>query len=59
MAVASDGTSVDGKFEPAAFIQKNLHVEGVQVFFDEITARRSPGRSRSSSEESASQVVNL
>jgi len=52
MALASDGTSVDGKFQAAAFIQKNFHIEGIQLFFDEITARRSPGRSRSSSEES-------
>lgn len=53
-----EGTSVDGNvtYEPAAISQKNLHIEGVQLFFDEISSRRSPSRSRSSSEGSPPQV---
>ncbi|XP_045166071.2 autophagy-related protein 2 homolog A-like [Mercenaria mercenaria] len=48
-----DGTSVDGNitYEPAAINQKNVHFEGVQLYFDEITNRKSPSRSRSSSSE--------
>lgn len=60
MATATDGTSVDdGKFEPAAFVQKNLHIEGVQLLYDEITSRKSANLSRSSSTESSPQVLNL
>lgn len=53
-----DGTSVDGHmtYEPAAISQKNLHIEGVQLYFDEISNRKSPSRSRSSSEGSPPQV---
>ncbi|XP_052273890.1 autophagy-related protein 2 homolog A-like isoform X2 [Dreissena polymorpha] len=50
MATTSDGTSVDdnASFEPAAFVLKNLHLEGVQLYYDEIGAQQSPSRSCSS-----------
>jgi len=58
MASSADGTPVDesGGYEPAAIAHKNLHVEGVQLFYDEIGERRSPPQTSSSSEGSPSQV---
>ena len=58
LATVTEGSSVDGAstWEPAGISQKNFHVEGIQLYFDEITTKPGPDRSRSSSEESTSQV---
>ena len=59
MATTADGSSVD-TWEPVAFNQKNLHIEGVQIFYDEIntkTARTSTGTSRERTESTASSQV--
>ena len=44
----TDGSSVD-TWEPVAISQKNLHMEGVQIFFDEIHTKRMGTRDRSES----------
>ena len=56
MATTADGSSVD-TWEPVAFSQKNIHIEGVQIFYDEISSvvgtSKGPGRERSESTASS------
>ncbi|XP_052770169.1 autophagy-related protein 2 homolog B-like [Mya arenaria] len=58
MATTSEGSSVDSNttHEPAAMALKNLHIEGIQLFYDETGERKSPARSPTSSDGSPPQM---
>ena len=56
MATTAEGSSVD-TWEPVAISQKNLHIEGVQIFFDELNTKR--GGMRERTESTASSQVSL
>lgn len=58
MATTTDGSSVD-TWEPVAISQKNLHMEGVQIFFDEIHTKRTGTRERCESTASSQMYTSV